>query len=72
MVRSTVGKVMWIGRATVFLVGLAVILALVLGVASTALGADGKPSLVGQLQRSHEGEHARQEWRRAGAEPQGG
>jgi hypothetical protein len=30
MFRSAVGKVMWIGRATVFLVGLSVILAVVL------------------------------------------
>lgn len=48
MLRSTVGKVMWVGRATVFLVGLAVILALVFGVASTALGANGKPFLLGK------------------------
>ncbi len=41
-------KVMWVGRATVFLVGLAVILALVLGVATTALGANGKPFLLGK------------------------
>jgi hypothetical protein len=42
MVRSAFSKVMWVGRATVFLVGLAVMLALVLGVASAALGADGQ------------------------------
>ena len=41
MVRNVFSKVMWVGRATVFFVGLAVILALVFGVASTALGADG-------------------------------
>lgn len=41
MVRNVVGKVMWVGRATVFLVGLSVILGLVFGVASTALGANG-------------------------------
>src|SRR5215212_6307595 len=41
MLRTTVSKVMWVGRATVFLVGLAVILALVVGVASTAFGANG-------------------------------
>ena len=35
MLRNAASKVMWVGRATVFLVGLAVILALVLGVAST-------------------------------------
>lgn len=48
MLRNTAGKVMWVGRATVFLVGLAVILALVVGAASTALGADGKPFLLGK------------------------
>jgi hypothetical protein len=39
---------MWVGRATVFLVGLAVILALVLGVATAALGANGDFFRVGQ------------------------
>jgi hypothetical protein len=39
---------MWVGRATVFLVGLAVILALVFGLASTALGANGDPWRLGQ------------------------
>jgi hypothetical protein len=48
MLRSAAGKVMWVGRATVFLVGLAVILALLFGVASTALGANGKPFLLGR------------------------
>jgi hypothetical protein len=47
MVKSVAKKVIWVGRATVFLVGLAVILALSFGVASTALGADGKPFLLG-------------------------
>jgi hypothetical protein len=47
MVKSVAMKVMWVGRATVFLVGVAVILALSFGVASTALGADGKPLLLG-------------------------
>jgi hypothetical protein len=42
MVRSAVG------RATVFLVGLAVILAVVLGVATSALGANGNPFLLGK------------------------
>jgi hypothetical protein len=49
MFRSALSKVMWVGRATVFLVGLAVIGALVLGVASTALGADGKPLILGKI-----------------------
>ena len=41
-------KIMWIGRATVFLVGLAVILALVFGAASAALGANGQAWVLGQ------------------------
>jgi hypothetical protein len=40
MIRSAASKVMWVGRATVFLMGLALMLALVLGVASKALGAN--------------------------------
>ncbi len=41
MVRSALSRVMWVGRATVFLVGLAVILAVVVGLASTALAHTG-------------------------------
>jgi hypothetical protein len=48
MLRSATSKVMWVGRATVFLVGLAVILALVFGAASAALGADGDFFKLGQ------------------------
>jgi hypothetical protein len=48
MVRSVFSKVMWVGRATVFMVGLAVILALVLGVASAAFGDDGDFFKLGQ------------------------
>ena len=48
MLRSTTSKVMWVGRATVFLVGLSVILALLFSVASTALGANGKPFILGK------------------------
>lgn len=48
MLRSAAGKVMWVGRATVFLIGLAVILAFLFGVASLALGANGKPFILGQ------------------------
>jgi hypothetical protein len=49
MIKSALGKVMWLGRATVFLVGLAVILALVVGVASTAFGANGGNFILGSL-----------------------
>ena len=49
MIRSALSKVMWVGRATVFLVGVAVTLALVLGVATTALAAlPGDPFRLGQ------------------------
>lgn len=41
-------KTMVVGRATVFLVGLAVILALVFGAASMALGASGQPFILGK------------------------
>ena len=41
MIRSAASKVMWVGRATVFLVGLAVFLAVVLGVATAALAGTG-------------------------------
>ena len=47
MVRSVFGKVMWVGRATVFLVGLSVILALMFGVASMAFARDGQSFLLG-------------------------
>jgi hypothetical protein len=48
MIRTIFSKTMWVGRATVFMVGLAVVLALVFGAASTALGADGKPFILGK------------------------
>jgi hypothetical protein len=48
MVRSVAKKVMWVGRATVFLVGLAVILALVMGVASAAFGANNGNFILGK------------------------
>jgi hypothetical protein len=48
VIRSAAGKVLWVGRATVFLVGLAVILALVFGATTTALGANGKPLILGK------------------------
>jgi hypothetical protein len=41
MIGIIFGKVMWVGRATVFLVGLAVILALTVGLASAALAGTG-------------------------------
>ena len=48
MLRNVAGKVLWVGKATVFLVGLSVIVALIFGVASMALGANGKPFLLGK------------------------
>jgi hypothetical protein len=41
MTRSIFSKVMWVGRATVFVVGLAVIVALTVGLATTALAGTG-------------------------------
>lgn len=49
MLKSAVSKVMWIGRATVFLMGLALMLALVFGMASTAFGANGGNFILGSL-----------------------
>ena len=48
MSRSAFSTVMWVGRATVFMVGLAVVLALLFGVATTALGATGGNFILGQ------------------------
>ncbi len=48
MVGSMVSKVMWVGRAAVFVVGLAIIVALLFGVATTALGANGDFFKVGR------------------------
>jgi len=52
MLRSAASKVMWVGRATVFLVGLAMILALVFGVATTALGANLDNFILGKANNS--------------------
>jgi hypothetical protein len=48
MLKATASKVMWVGRATVFMVGLSVIVAVVLGVATTALGATGGNFILGK------------------------
>jgi hypothetical protein len=52
MTRSIFGKVMWVGRVTVFLVGLAVMLALVMGVATMAFAANGNNFVLGVLSNS--------------------
>ena len=46
--RAAANTVMWVGRAAIFLVGLSVILALIFGMASTAIGANGNPFLLGK------------------------
>jgi hypothetical protein len=48
MLRATASKVMWVGRATVFVVGLSVIVAVVLGVATMAFAGNGQPWTLGQ------------------------
>lgn len=50
MTKSVLAKVVWVSRATTFCVGLAVVLAVVFGAASTALAAvPGDPFRLGQL-----------------------
>jgi hypothetical protein len=51
MLKGAVGKVMWVGRATVFAVGLAVIMALAFAAASMVLGVNRGPSLSGDYNR---------------------
>ena len=48
MLRSAARKVTWVGRATVFLVGIAVILALLFGESSMAFARDGEFLLLGE------------------------
>lgn len=48
MIRSAVHRVVRVGRATVFMLGLAVVLALVLGAATTAMSATGAQFLLGK------------------------
>lgn len=48
MIRSILKKVMWIGRATVFMVGLTVVLSVMLGIATTAIAATGGNFLLGK------------------------
>jgi hypothetical protein len=48
MLRSAASKAMWIGRMTSAVVGLTLILALVLGVASMAMSQTGKPFILGK------------------------
>src|SRR5919107_4650601 len=50
MIKIVFSKVMWVGRATVFTVGLAVTLALMLGIATVALAAvPGDPFKLGRI-----------------------
>jgi hypothetical protein len=50
MIRSTISKAMWVGRTTIAGIGLAIALALVLGVATMALAAvPGDPFKLGQV-----------------------
>jgi hypothetical protein len=49
MIRSVASKVMFVGRATTFMVGLAVIVALTVGVADAAFGANGGRLILGSL-----------------------
>ena len=48
MLRNVATKVMWMGRATVFVAGLAVILAVIFSMASIAFARDGQSFILGQ------------------------
>lgn len=48
MIKSVAIKVAWMARATTTAVGLAIMLALVLGVATTALGKNGQSVILGK------------------------
>ena len=48
MLRGVASKVAWVGRTASMVFGLALVLALIVGVASMALGANGKPLLLGR------------------------
>jgi hypothetical protein len=48
MFKAIFSKVMWLGKATTFTVGLAVILALTVGFATTVLAANGNPFVLGK------------------------
>ena len=48
MLKRAVSKLLWLGRATTTTVGLAILLTLVIGVASTAFGADGGNFILGR------------------------
>jgi hypothetical protein len=52
MLKSIASKLMWAGKATVFMMGLALMLALAFGMASTAFGANGGNFILGSLNNS--------------------
>ncbi len=54
MIRSAASTVMWVGRVTVFFVGLAVVLALLFGVATAALGTTGGTFILGKANNTAE------------------
>jgi hypothetical protein len=49
MIRSAVNKVVWMARATTVVVGVAIMLGLIFGVATSALGANGGNFILGSL-----------------------
>src|SRR5918993_4551898 len=49
MVRSAVNKVVWMARATTVVVGVAIMLGLIFGVATSAFGANGGNFILGSL-----------------------
>src|ERR687890_528884 len=49
MIRSAVSKVVWMARATTVVVGLAIMLGLIFGVATSAFGTNGGNFILGSL-----------------------
>ena len=52
MVRSALGKVAWVGRTASMVFGLALVLALVVGLADAALGANGQAWILGRVNQA--------------------
>ncbi len=52
MIKTVASKVAWVGRTASMVFGLALVLALVFGVATMALGANGQTFILGKLNKA--------------------